>query len=954
MNESWRKKNPFGRLREYELKHFVLDLEERGPMDKLHRVFLLEDSDGRNAWYEAKTAIGAGAAYISDLERAWGVLKKENQRRVAGDEPPDLTTEFRYALTTAVLGSGPSRPPWLVVELARHGVWTPEEAVTFALRDGEWSHRAVALTELGGLLDGDWRLAAQKAALSTIGEGHNEAPNRTAVMSDPTDREATTADRRRAAECVGMLVPALADALIPSALETAKKVGGLWHFHAMKAVLPRLAEVQRETEVESLWQWAGEYRASYWRAEAMAVVAPLSSAERRDARMVEAARMAVDVLGDEQARFYRLQEPLTGALLIGSSALLVRREDLRALNEIAPHISLEQWKDAEGRVMALPEEMRAAAQSVLLPQLARLGAGSESLAAIDGMKSGYFRGLARAAVLEHGAGRPDALMRWISEADSLEDVEERALCRAALARAASVRKRAAMIASVLGDVRKTASEMRLPALLDLAPAFRNLSARERVPLVNEALELAAKGSENTAVVGEFVSCALGAHLDRKAVVERHQSERGVEVGHSGEGIGGKMRSAVGVKPIEVGVGRAGGLPVARVAEALQRITTLPAIPHSRAITLAAQFAGEGELEVLAEAASGIRNEYARSFALYALMQRAGEAQRPRFAIELLRTLLSVTGGLSGAEPFFQAVAGALGRMKRETYEECNKFAASLAQESIGTALKELTPAAAVLQGLSGPAVLDEIAEAVGLIDRWWGKRGPAEQEERADKTEWRFQWQALPTTDQEIALELLTILTKGREFEAAGEVLEEIRAMGWAPTAEAGLDVLVGECAAAGELDRCAGLLKQAKSLSGNTAGNVARAYIQYGRLGDAFALLSVRNAWPVAFQIIESLGAEERWRDALTLFEKMVSAPVPAEACEDFVNSCFVVGNGAFKTRDALLQDGFLTAMRGTSFAEGVGGEVCDRLNEYADDLARRGHTARAEVWRKLVGMIG
>ena len=65
-------------------------------------------------------------------------------------------------------------------------------------------------------------------------------------------------------------------------------------------------------------------------------------------------------------------------------------------------------------------------------------------------------------------------------------------------------------------------------------------------------------------------------------------------------------------------------------------------------------------------------------------------------------------------------------------------------------------------------------------------------------------------------------------------------------------------------------------------------------------------------------------------------------------------MGNGAFKTRDALLQDGFLTAMRGTSFAEGVGGEVCDRLNEYADDLARRGHTARAEVWRKLVGMIG
>jgi hypothetical protein len=386
---------------------------------------------------------------------------------------------------------------------------------------------------------------------------------------------------------------------------------------------------------------------------------------------------------------------------------------------------------------------------------------------------------------------------------------------------------------------------------------------------------------------------------------------------------------------------------------LKRITALSACSHSRAITLAAQFADEGELEVLAEAAAGIRNGYARSFALYALTHRAGEAQRPRFAIELLRTLLSVTSGLSGAEPFFQAVAGALGRMKREAYEECSKFAASLAQEAIGTALGELTPVAAVLQGLSGPAALDGIGEAVWLIDRWWGKRGSAEREEKADRKAWRFQWQALPATDQEIALELLTILTKGREFDAAGEVLEEIGATGWESTAKAGLEALAEECAAAGELDRCTGLLKEAKSLSGETAGNVARAYIRYGRLEDAVLLLSLGSAWPAAFQIIESLGAEERWSDALTLFGKMVSTPVPAEACEHFVNSCFVVGNGVFKMTDAPLLDGFLTGLRGTRFAEEVGGKVCDRLNKYADDLARRGHTGRAEVWRMLGGMI-
>jgi hypothetical protein len=954
LDASWRRHNPFGRLRDYELRHLVLDLEERGPHEKLHRVFLLEDARGRNAWYEAKTAVGAGAAYLSDLERAWAVLKEENRQRVAQGGSPDLATEFRYALTAAVLGSVETRPPWLVVESARHGLWTPEEAVSFALQERSWSRRAMALTELGCVLDGNWRLAAQKAALTTLGEDPGEARNRTSASSDPDPGGSSRAERRLAAECLGRLAPALADPLIPVALESAKNNGGLWYFHSMKAVVRRLPDPQRETEADSLWQAANSYSATYWKVEAAAVTAPLAVAEARAARIAEAARLAVDVLGDEQARRFRLEDPFSGALLIASSPLLIRREDLRALNEIAPHLSLKQLKDALARVAALPPEMQDAARSVLLPQLARLRAVNESLAAIGAMKSAYFRGLARAAVLEFAAAPRGASRQWIWEAGSLEDREQRVLCRAALARVAGAGTRAAVIASVIRDVRKMADEMQLPALLDLAPAFGGLPARERVPLVNRALELALAGFANTVVLPELVSCALAAHLDRKAVAARHRGERGVEIGHTAEEIRAKMRSAVRVKAIDAGPGGAGGLPMAGVAEALKRINSLAAATHSRAIALAAQFAGAADLDVLAQAAAGIRTDYARSFAWLALTQRAAEARRPAFAIELLRTLLHTSGGFSGAEPFFRTAAGALGPMRSETYQECSAFAASLAQESIGTALEELAPSAAVFQWLSGAGELDGIAKAVGLVDRWWGKRTLPPEESETHGKEGRFEWQPLPATPQECAFELLTILPKGKEFDAAIDLLKDMAAAGWESAAESAWSTLVAECAAAGELDRCALLLTQRTSVPPETAGAVARAYIRYGRIEDAFELLSKGISWPVAFPIIEALGAEDKWPDALMVFEGMVLRPLPAEACEDFANSCFVVGNGVFKTKDEKLLDRFLDAASAIRFAEGVGEEVRARLNEYASGLETRGYIGRAEAWRKLAGVIG
>src|ERR1700735_4751848 len=104
------------------------------------------------------------------------------------------------------------------------------------------------------------------------------------------------------------------------------------------------------------------------------------------------------------------------------------------------------------RAGQLSDEMREAAHSVLLPELWRSGHGSDALAATEKLQSVYFRSRAYASLLTYGHRDPDALSRLLATVNSLEAVEERVLCRAALARFVPVAQRCTHISLVLKDL----------------------------------------------------------------------------------------------------------------------------------------------------------------------------------------------------------------------------------------------------------------------------------------------------------------------------------------------------------------------------------------------------------------------------------------------------------------------------------------------------------------------
>ncbi|MCB8923966.1 MAG: hypothetical protein H6662_20490 [Ardenticatenaceae bacterium] len=59
--------NPVAQLTRYELRHLVAHLEQSGRIGDLHRLLALETGEQRNAWYEAKDAVGDLQGYLDDV-----------------------------------------------------------------------------------------------------------------------------------------------------------------------------------------------------------------------------------------------------------------------------------------------------------------------------------------------------------------------------------------------------------------------------------------------------------------------------------------------------------------------------------------------------------------------------------------------------------------------------------------------------------------------------------------------------------------------------------------------------------------------------------------------------------------------------------------------------------------------------------------------------------------------
>jgi hypothetical protein len=972
--ETWRKGNPFGRLREYELRHLAEDLEELGPHEKLHRLLLLEDAKGRNAWYEAKDATGAGAGYVADVERARQILIAENRDKITGGQgPPDVVTEFRYLLSIGVQASRMSLPPWMMVAFVAHELWSGDQALAYVQRIPTWREKLQAVTALTQILDGDHLLSAQKLSLSLMGAGPGTMKKRSSVDIRDKSGEWATSDYKLCADCLETIVPGLADALVPAALATARTVGGsLWHVRAMRPALSRPSLADRFAEVDREYASVSANSAGYWRAEELCVLAPLASEDQRARRIEEGLRAAIDVLDDFEAKRFRLQTPITGEFMLLQTMELVWEEDLRALKEIAPHLTVELIRAAIARSQSLSQEARECALSLLLPHLARREGAEKALDGAEEIESAYLRNVACARILAYlsDAKRAALLRRVQKEVDGIASESGRMLCRHALVASIAGGKGVLYIKKMLAQE---------PSYLDdLAPTIEALPVRSRRAVFADFKN------------GGAISVKFAPYLPRKIVQDLHKEQGRLELGKAAAEFAEKLKraasspTAVTTKPDFPAGTICGDL----VIEALRSADGLQAADRARAITLAAQIVAEDKLAALLDLVPSIQNDYLSCVPLDAIMSRSGAELRASAGKKLLQALFSLHGGIEGAEGFFQS-AVASGMPLAEMYECWTEYLSSLEHESGEGILRYFAPVAAVSQALGGAEAITKIEMAAKVVDRWWGKRTPAptqlgpkpssegasppprdssSEQSKNSETKNRFEFRPVPDNEQAIVIELIQTLAANRAFQSALGLLSGVEDMagkhqGWEAAEQTATDLLLSELAQAQEFGRCKELLKRARSVSASTWASLARNYISHSQLDEAHSLyeevrtrFAPEQASPIAAELIEAMVAEGQLNDALAIFQATYgsdASSVSPSIMASFVDIAFMMANAAGKAGQRAGFDAVIDALLSAAHRSEDRQKIASRLLDYATRLQQHGEDSRARAWQSISRQI-
>ena len=169
--------NPVANLTEYELRHLAAHLAGSGRAEDLHRLLALETDDIRNAWYDAKAAIGDMAGYIADVVQARLLAEEIGAKR-------DIGLQIRYALMISSIHSlAQNIPPVLLGAMVRKGLRSPSEGLTYIRQIPDHRLRAEALVEVLPGLPKDLLLQALELA-QTVGP----AKHRTAVIAQLAPR----------------------------------------------------------------------------------------------------------------------------------------------------------------------------------------------------------------------------------------------------------------------------------------------------------------------------------------------------------------------------------------------------------------------------------------------------------------------------------------------------------------------------------------------------------------------------------------------------------------------------------------------------------------------------------------------------------------------------------------------------------------------------------------------
>ncbi len=129
--------------------HLTWHMEQACQIHEMHAL-LKEEHENRNAWYQAQDRLGQTTEFLEDVFRAWRMAEKDSEEYISQERhTTNISLEVRYALITASINTlAQNIPHTLLTALVGKGIWTPAEALAYALRVPESKQRAETLMEL--------------------------------------------------------------------------------------------------------------------------------------------------------------------------------------------------------------------------------------------------------------------------------------------------------------------------------------------------------------------------------------------------------------------------------------------------------------------------------------------------------------------------------------------------------------------------------------------------------------------------------------------------------------------------------------------------------------------------------------------------------------------------------------------------------------------------------------
>lgn len=948
-------RSPFDQLSDYEIRQLPSHLLETREYRTLHRLLELEDSNCNNAWFEAKSRLGETSGYVADVEGAWEVAEREDLRSVQTGEPVrNLALELRYAFITAALASLAELPCALIGAFVQRGLWTPQQAVAHAWQITSWSGQLSAVAALARVLDGELRRSCEQRVLQLIENGRAEFPSRT---SSSESSDLSTSDNMLCGECLDSLSETLPESQVEAGVKAARQIGNLfWRIHGLRNLGLRLSPQARSALAAELWQKASQMRSRFLRAEASANLAPLFfQQEERDARIAEALREAVDVLGDVEARKMLRDEPRSGVMMISHHIQEETREYPRPLRVIALKASDAQLQAALRQSEQMEELPLSEAFLVLLPEIAKRGMAVTAMQRAQALPSPIFRNLIKAEVAQYlnPQDQHTVLQQVVKELAEMEELEVRLYSLSLIAIHLGPGDGLNVIREVLAKAGSLTGIEAEPlggsTLRFAARAIEGCPAEDRPSLAREFLQ-AGKGSRergrNDSVLTNVVPW-----LDAVTVEEEFRQAQKIAFGRKVFRIR-QHWSAEDVRALTSVAASDAPLDNEWIREAFAGASKLSQNQRARLLIIAAPRMGPDMLPCAMEAAQSIENKHLQSRALYALAAHAPEALRGKLALETLQSVWQRSGGLQGAGPMLEEmVAAAAGESRPALFQAWSAFVRSLARSSWNTMLDYLQPNARVMQVLGDSGTVEEAVEGLEAVERWWGKssqpsdKDPPEEECTSDDL--------VPYSTRGSVAAIIDILVEAQQFERAQFLLEALQGMpneGGAATLEEISNTLLYGLAAAGKLDGAMNLLPQISRPSLRSLEIVVRQLIAYGRTDKAHDVLNsvgtvfgAEAALPLAALIEESYLAEDRLTDALEFFERLPHICKAGRALDSYTDIAFMLGNAFLRRSELKRADKIVLVLKEQSGT--LGGYVGSRLVELSSGVR---DAARANYWKR------